>query len=462
MNSNDFDALCAQFLDGSLIKDERDRFVAMLEADPEKLAELRMQLLVSGALARMNPDLSDENFLRSAVPHIARLGNEDDGAFAKQVMNTIRFTRVRRVALAIAALVALVLTLSFLLRPPKPAAGGAAQMVAKLFGVGETADSAREVKTGERIEFPTGVSRMEFTNGAVLAIEGPAALTVRSADEVALDHGRLNAWCPEDAHGFRVVTDSATLTDRGTSFGVSAKTDGTADFVVLDGKVEVQKGDEIRTLAEGGALQADRAKGLLRDVAFEPSPFQRTWPVASGIRTTQGEVMPAPPGTPEFLAALENDQHILVIPERRDLMPESNTRADITEPGVYESTNLHSPSVFQTAPGAKVRSYLLRYNPVGKISPPDFKRYEGSVTFDRPVLAIMTNPRKLERTDKRFSKAPLPALTPRDANLRGLEREQTGNLSDRVVLSEDRLTITVTFYAGESVDEIRAITDDGR
>lgn len=454
MNAEDFDTLCAQFLDGTLAEDERDRFVALLESDPEKLPELRTQLLVSGALARLNPDLSDENFLRSAVPHIARLGNEDDGAFATQVMNTIRFTRMRRTALAIAALIALVLTLSFVLRPAKP-------VVAKLFDAEENPDPAREVRIGEKIEFPAGVARMEFTNGAVVAIEGPAALTIRSADEVSLDHGRLNAWCPETAYGFRVVTVSATLKDLGTSFGVSATADGMADFVVLDGKVEVQKGKDVRTLTEGRALQADLGKGL-RTVAFEPAPFQRTWPVASGIRTTKGEVVSAPPGTPAYLAALENDEHILVIPERRDLAPESGTRADITSPGVYEGSNLHSPSTFDVPSGAKVRSYLLRYNPVGKVSPPDFKRYEGSVTFDRPVLAIITHPRKLERTDKRFSKAPLPILSPKDINLRGLEREQTGNLSDRVELSEDRLTITVTFYAGESVDEIRAITDDGR
>jgi ferric-dicitrate binding protein FerR (iron transport regulator) len=454
MNAEDFDTLCAQFLDGPLTEEERDRLVAMLEADPEKLSALRTQLLVSGALGRMNPDLSDENFLHSVVPHLARIGEEHDGAFAKQVMNTIRFTRVRRAALAVAALVALVLTLSFFLRPAKP-------VVAKLYGAAENTDPVKEVRIGDKIEFPSGVSRMEFANGAVVAVEGPAALTVRSADEVSLDHGRLNAWCPETAHGFRVVTGSATLTDLGTSFGVSTTADGTADFVVLDGKVTVTKDNETRTLVEGGALQSERGKKL-RDVAFEPSPFQRTWPVASGIRTTKGEVVAAPPGTPKFLAALENDQHILVIPERRDVVPEADMRADITGPGIYEGTNLHSPTVFEAAPGAKVRSYLLRYNPVGKVPPPDFKRYEGSVTFDRPVLAIITHPRKLERTDKRFSKAPLPPLDPQDINLRGLEREQTGNFSDRVVLSEDRRTVTVTFYAGESIDEIRAITDDGR
>jgi ferric-dicitrate binding protein FerR (iron transport regulator) len=455
ISPEDFDPLCAQFLDGTLSEEDRDRFVAMLESDPAKVAELRSQLRVSGALARMRPELSDETFLHAVLPHLGAVGGEGGEVFHNRVMNTIRLSRFRRTALAAAAVVTLAGSL-VLMWPRGSTAEG--EVVARVFQGAEGSEESRPVRIGEKFEFSTGVSRMEFANGAVVAIEAPASLRIRSAVEVALDRGRLNAWCPETAHGFRVVTTSATLTDLGTSFGVSAATDGSADFVVLDGKVEVEKDGEVRTLQQGGALRASRGKGM-REVAFEPSPFRRTWPVASGIRTTRGEVLPAPPGTPQTLAAMENDEHILVIPERRDFSPDTTIRADIVEPGVYMSANLNVPVDFQASPETKVRSYLLRYNPVGT-QKRYTKRFEGSVTFDRPVLAIITASRALNRSDKVLTKAPLPPLGAKDAELRGLERGHPMNASDRVSLSADRLTVTVTFYAGESIDEIRAITAD--
>ena len=448
---SEFEELAARFLDGTLTDADRDRLVAMLEADPARVEELRAQLRISGALARLRPELSDDTFLRSVLPHLGSLAEEPEDAFPGRVRQSIRISRWRRNGLALAA--ALVLGGALALFVSRgPATEG--EVVAQIFeGAG-----ARPVRAGEKLALGHGVSRMEFTNGAVVAIEAPASFSVRSADELSLESGRLNAWCPESAHGFRVVTTSATVTDLGTSFGVSAAADGTADFVVLDGKVEVSKDGEVQTVERGSALRAKRGKRLSK-LAFEPSPFRRTWPVASGINRTSGEVIPAPPGTPESLAAMEDDDRILVIPERRDLSLGAPLRVDITKPGGYEGPLLLASEEFFPEQGVKVRSYLLRYNPVGKLKART-KRFEGSVTFDRPVLAIIVGSRKLNRSDRILSKAPLPKIDSKDIELRGLERGQVPYL-DHVTLSPDRKTIGVVFHAGESIDEIRAITADG-
>jgi hypothetical protein len=455
--SNDFELLCAQYLDGTLDETGRDRLADLLESDPAAVAALRSQLLVSGALARLKPELSDETFLRTVLPHVNSLGDEEADAFPSRVRNVIRFERWKRVSLAAAAVIALAGGTMFLMRSQDQgvsASGGT--VVATRFDGDEP---SREVRAGENLVFSTGVSRMEFTNGAVVAIEAPAELSIRSEDEVVLEHGRLNAWCPETAHGFRVVTTTATLTDLGTSFGVSAARDGTADFMVLDGKVEVQKDKETRRLERGAAVRSTRDNTQLSDVAFEPAPFHRTWPVASGIRSTRGEVVPAPPGTPEALAALENDNQILVIPERRDFRPAEPIPVDITSPGIYTGLSLMVPNKVTPTAGTRVRSYLLRYNPLGQLKAPGTtRRFEGSVTFDRPVLAIIAASPKLNRTDSMLSRAPLPKQNAQDITLRGLERGPEP--ADRVELSKDRRTITVTFFADKSVDEIRAITED--
>lgn len=448
--TSEFEELAARYLDGALTDADRDHFVEMLEADPTRVEELRAQLKVSGALARLRPDLSDDTFLNAVLPHLGSLTEEPEDAFAGRVRQRLRIARWQRSGLAIAAAVALGGGLALFLSRDS---AGEGEVVAQIFEGGDS----RPVRKGEKLALASGVSRMEFTNGAVIAIEAPASLSIRSADEVSLERGRLNAWCPETAHGFRVVTTSATLTDLGTSFGVSAADDGTADFLVLDGKVRVAKDGEVQTIEKGSALRARRGKRLSK-VAFEPSPFFRTWPVASGINRTSGEVIPAPPGTPESLAAMEDDDQILVIPERRDLKLSEPLRVDIRKPGTYEADSLLAPEDFLPREGVKVRSYLLRYNPVGKAKA-HTRRFEGSVTFDRPVLAIIAGSGKLNRSDELLSKAPLPKLNPKDSDLRGLERGQLPYL-DRVTLSDDRRTITVTFYAGESIDEIRAITRD--
>lgn len=447
MNAENFEDLCAGYLDGSLSGEESARFVALIEENPALLATLGSQLIVSGALARMKPEQSDEAFLRNVLPHLKSVTEEDEDAFPNRVRNTIRFARWRKIALAAAAVVALVLAVTF----TRPEGVG----VATLFDE----SGSRMVFAGSKLKFDKGVARIEFTNGAVVAIEAPAELSITSADRVELDHGRLNAWCPETAHGFRVITRTATVTDLGTSFGVSATKDGSADFVVLDGKVEVSKGGETRLIEKGSALRSKQGTGF-SEVAFEPSGFKRTWPVASGIRSTLGEVVPAPPGTPETLADYENDTHIIVIPERRDFHPRQPTKVNIVKPGGYEGLILHKTVAFNPPKEKKVRSYLLRYNPVGKLRPNTNKRFEGSVTFDRPVLALITASGLLHLSDEVFSKTPIPMMSEVDTKLRGLEHSPKLIRSDRVELSPDRRTLKVTFIAGESIDEIRAVTSD--
>ncbi|MEO5917425.1 MAG: FecR domain-containing protein [Luteolibacter sp.] len=455
MNPSDpeFVELCSELLDGTLGDKDRARLLALLVGDAELLAGFRKQLLVSGSLDRLKPERNDATFVRSVLPHIRAVSGEADHEFSGQVMSRIRFARFRRGAVAMAALVALLAALLVFL---KRETAHSAAAIAKLYTDGDS--GPRDVRPGEKLALTNGVTRIEFANGAVVAVQAPASLIVRSADQIILTSGRLNAWCPESAHGFKVVTSGATLTDLGTSFGISAD-NGTADFVVLEGKVKVSKDAEIRTIERGNAVRSDHSAGL-RDLKFEPTPFLLTWPVASGIRSTLGEVVPAPPDTPEALARLENDDHIFVIPERRDFIPDVQIPVDITLPGKYSGNNLRHPSHLDLKPEQRLRSYLLRYNPVGVYKPGDYKLFEGSVTFDRPVIGIIVGSGKLNRTDSLLSKAPLPKLDPAEEVLRGLEGSQTATGSDRVSLSDDRLTVKVTFYAGESIDEIRAITTD--
>ena len=70
------------------------------------------------------------------------------------------------------------------------------------------------------------------------------------------------------------------MTDLGTSFGVSARPDGSADYVVLEGQIEVSTKNDTRRITKGNALLSDAAKNL-HPLEFQTDDFTRTWPIAS-------------------------------------------------------------------------------------------------------------------------------------------------------------------------------------
>jgi hypothetical protein len=223
-----FGELCSDFLDGSLEAGDRDELLDLLREDAGCRDEMRRQLLVSGALARMAAVREDELFVRSVIDHVKASEAEVPDAFPMRVISRLRILRLRR-ALAIGAAAALMVGVSALWLLPNKTSPAISEVNVAIFEAPGEAGRARVVRTGERFQLGEGVSKFEFANGAVLGVEGPADLTIRAADEVFLAYGRLNAWCPESAHGFRVKTSSARVIDLGTSFGVDARSDGSAD-----------------------------------------------------------------------------------------------------------------------------------------------------------------------------------------------------------------------------------------
>jgi hypothetical protein len=424
----------------------RARLVAMAGEDAGLQAVLREHFAVSRALASLAPD--DSGFAERTAAHVMKTAEEGEFAFAGKVTRRIVRHRLAK-ALAVAAILTLaVLPLAWKTLWP-------AEEVATLVRMDEAGIvlSRTIVRAGEKLAETSGLIRLDFGSGAVVAVEAPAKLTAVSRMEIALESGRLNAWCPESAHGFKVRTGSAALTDLGTSFGISASADGRSEFVVLDGLVEVEKGSEKVRLEQGKALTSN-SKDTLQSVAFDPSGFKNTWPLASGILATKGSVVPVGPDVPEKVALMEDSDHVLVIPERRGVPFTEPLEAEITEPGSMPGSFDGSVKTVQPRAGRRLRSILLRYDPVGVSAEDHFLRLEGEVTFDRPVLAISCHKDSLEKSDKLFATGTWTATH------RGIELKQIDNDPDSVTLSADRRTVKVIFYAGASTDEIRVFLED--
>ncbi|RYD43541.1 MAG: hypothetical protein EOP85_10065, partial [Verrucomicrobiaceae bacterium] len=437
--------LIERLIEGGLDDEEQIRLIEMARVDPELRKRIALQLEISTALeleARR-----DEDFASRTALHVARLAEEGEFEFANKVKRTIFRRRVLK-GLAAAAVVTLAV-IPFL---PERAPRG--ERVALLLRMNHDNNviSSKPVHVGSVITEKEGLYRLDFHNGAIVAIEGPSQVKVVSGMEIEMKSGRLNGWCPDTAHGFRVKTTSAELTDLGTSFGINATPDGRAEFVVLDGLVEVQKGSEKMRLEQGDAIKSG-VDQKMHAVTFDPSAFKNTWSFSNGILSTRGSVMPVGPDIAERLVHVESNDHVLVIPERRGVPFNREVRAEITGPGTLPGTINGDVKSIPPVAGKRLSTFLIRYNPVGSFSEENFIRMEGEVTFDRKVLAIACKDGPLAHGDHVFATAEWSSI------YRGIELSQRMNPPDSVTLSEDRRTVKIIFYAGASTDDVRVILE---
>ena len=130
---------------------------------------------------------------------------------------------------------------------------------------------------GERLRLETGLAELAFRSGVQILIEGPVELELLSDMAVRLNAGRLTAKVPEDAIGFSVKTDSASVMDLGTEFGVSVDCNNESEVIVFDGQVIVSPrgepslrqrllaGDRIRTDVQGIVDTADESQEIETD-----------------------------------------------------------------------------------------------------------------------------------------------------------------------------------------------------
>lgn len=451
--ANDPQVLLENLLDGEADQESRAALVEALRKDPALRSSLQLHLHISDSLSRLNAERQDQTFIHSTVGHAVALSQENETAFISGLTRRIARRRWSR-RFALAAAITLAVTGGFFVhRQVRPL-----PIVASMIELDDHGRllSQHDITPGYHHAPKNSLLKLNFFNGAIVAIEGPAEFRVESAMRLYLDSGKLNAWCPPAAHGFQVVTATGTVTDLGTSFGVAVDKTGSSDFMVLDGLIQVSQGKATRRLEEGQAVRTANVPGI-KDLDFKTSPFTRTWPLASGILATSGSVRPAPPGTPEQLSKLEDNDSVFVIPEKRNVTFDRPILAEVVAPGTFSASNAEQLYTLRENPRKRLHSFLIRFNPVSNIG---FRRFDGAVTFDRPVLAICCQGKYLDATDPMFATGSWTDVSEGARKYRGLDLNQPEHLHEEVNLSEDRRTVRIVFNAGVSSDDIRVILED--
>lgn len=102
-----------------------------------------------------------------------------------------------------------------------------------------------------------GIAQLNFRNGAEVVLNGQCNFEIISDDHIVLHQGKLWAYCPPQAHGFKIsVPGDKDVIDIGTEFAIEVNEAGAAQLQVFDGAVEIHTPDwPVVTLREDHALE---------------------------------------------------------------------------------------------------------------------------------------------------------------------------------------------------------------
>lgn len=129
----------------------------------------------------------------------------------------------------------------------------------------------------ETFRLASGTAEIQFYSGALMTIEGPAEISLKSAWEADCREGAVRLQVPPAARGFKLNSPTAKIVDLGTEFGLVVK-NGKSQVEVFDGEIVVNHLDE-------------QDKHLFKGDALTLSQSGPTSPLASGqlkIPSTKG------------------------------------------------------------------------------------------------------------------------------------------------------------------------------
>ena len=325
-----------------------------------------------------------------------------------------------------------------------------------------------------KIRIESGLAKLRFASGAKVTLEGPAEYEIISNDLTRLVSGRLSAKIPKSAIGFKVDTPTARVLDLGTAFGVDVDEQGATEVAVFEGEVEVElpgpaeSRKDKRLITHGNSVRTEAGAKEINDALYDISKFRKTWPVTAGMVSTAGMVKFAPPGPLSTLLEHEDDEHLVILPERGSftVSKKLKVRANITVPGEYSKRG--SLETGRIEPGRVLASYLVQFNPVetGKEKRQQKnRRLVGVATFERPIAGVITATGLLRATDKTLG-GHSDKLTVKGRGLEigtgrpGTAKPGVSRQLDTVTLSEDRKTLVLDLrVSGIQIDQIRVLVE---
>lgn len=266
MADEELERMVCDYLDGTLGEEETERLRQRLGRDPAALDTMCSQALLASNLQRLaNATGQLRNDRREAI---------------WQSQNR----RMFRVALSVAAVVALVLGAVFyrIVVPPavRTAAIEAAPHSAFSRSGGNDGETGDRLRIGETIALSQGTVRLTLPDGTLCLAEAPARLTLRSLGHIDVAGGVTKFRVSKGSEGFRVTTPDLEVVDLGTAFGIDDTVESLPEVHVMDGMVRAtaRRGRRESAVIRAGNAGAIGAAGTLRPIPQDEARFPSRLP----------------------------------------------------------------------------------------------------------------------------------------------------------------------------------------
>lgn len=454
-------ALIQEMLDGALSEDEREDLLQRVAADDAVRTLYLNQVAAHSALQAVLADCLPPN-------------TEVVSAAPTEPQSTSSFHSSRKVLAIMTSLAATVFLLIGSLafwgsRAPKTVPSTTAPPLAIVAqAVGAYTSDGVAIRSGQKISsgllsMQRGVLRLDLASGATLAVEGPAQVDLVDATRIALLAGVITANIPESAIGFVVDTNTAHVVDLGTAFGVSISDDGSTNVCVFEGEVEVSSAEHARLgevpqlLKQGEAVRASGGSSVIDSIDYDTSVFENAWPVNSGVLQTTGSMRFVSPGPNFHPGNYEDNEHIIVFPERRGFIPSDTIRVDMVDPGQYAKARHEDKPILLTQ--QRLTSYLLQLNAHPEGDQPNRRRsVRGQITFAKPIVGVIMANRLLKESEIVFGIPGVEYPGPRMIEARPEGDQRPG--FDTVLLAADRRTLIIELQENPGdLDQFRVLVE---
>lgn len=456
--------LFESFSDGTVNETEAKELLESFRKDTSVKERFVGELQMSKTLSGVGILSNDHRISQEVVESLrCSMGSADvSGAVISELRSIERRKTIPFPVIAMGVGVAAALTLAFVFAfqsgtgPKDSIAVVASAFDAK--GSDQSTTKGTHIGKG-RFVLESGIVRLDFPKGVRVTLEGPAELELIGDGETRLHSGNLTAHVPPEGVGFLVHTEKAKVVDYGTTFGVSIGKDGSTGVEVYEGEVGVtpiNEGEET-LLTEGNSVLITGGPERIHTEKLNPRAF-RGWPMLFGVLNTGGNVKFVNAQPIRNPVEIIDSENIIIFPERFNFQPSDDFPVTLTEPGNYLHKQLKFGETILSGGGKRFSTYLLQYNPPlnAKVPNSDQLHFEGDVTFNSPILAVITNQEQLNATDsilgkKRFEYA---------QNLsRGLES------GDALTLSADRKTLQLSWQVMQTLkngmDQVRVVVEAG-
>ncbi len=111
-----------------------------------------------------------------------------------------------------------------------------------------------DVLGSEIFQLTSGTAEIRFFSGAMMIVEGPAQIALKSAWEASCVEGAIRMRVPPAARGFKLHAPSSEIIDLGTEFGLHVR-EGKAHVEVFDGEISLRHRQESAVLLTKGTAR---------------------------------------------------------------------------------------------------------------------------------------------------------------------------------------------------------------